>query len=203
MTVKEGYSKRSFPPLPAIFKSKKYVKGDPSPKSYSCFYDIFLLISWRKSFVKAFLRFVKFSRSYEVTVFWIKRKWRHSREYRKHFTLVFFAYFWSYGERIFYKPLWCFWLFFMNLQSFASQRDVTHTNELKQYGKCGLHINFWNFWLMTFCFMVKKDCFKQKLFLWPQVPFNKHLLWKKDKKIIKFYTKLPGNIYNLTPVTKH
>ena len=36
----------------------------------------------------------------------------------------------------------------------------------------GLHVNFWIFWWMLFCFMMKKDHFKQKLLLWPKVHFK-------------------------------
>ena len=32
---------------------------------------------------------------------------------------------------------------------------------------------------MPSCFMVKKHHFKQKLLLWPQIPFNKEFLTKK------------------------
>ena len=37
---------------------------------------------------------------------------------------------------------------------------------------CGLHVNFWKFWLTLFSFMIKKDHLKLKLLLWPQFPFN-------------------------------
>ena len=50
--------------------------------------------------------------------------------------------------------------------------DVTHTNKHTKHANCGLHVNFWNFLLMPFCFMMKKDHFKQRLLLWPQVLFN-------------------------------
>ena len=42
----------------------------------------------------------------------------------------------------------------------------------KQNVNCGLHVNFWNFFKMSFCFMMKKDHFKPKMLLWPQVPFK-------------------------------
>ena len=37
-------------------------------------------------------------------------------------------------------------------------------NEHKKHVNCGLHVNFWNFLLMLFCFMLKNDNFKQKFF---------------------------------------
>ena len=55
--------------------------------------------------------------------------------------------------------------------------DVIHANEQTKYANCGLHVNFWNFLLMSFCSVMKKDHFKQKLLRWPQVPFSKHWLY--------------------------
>ena len=43
---------------------------------------------------------------------------------------------------------------------------------LQKHVNCKLHVNFWNFLLMSFCFMMKKDRFKEKLLLWSQVPFK-------------------------------
>ena len=43
--------------------------------------------------------------------------------------------------------------------------DVIHANEGTKYAACG----------MQFCFMMKKDNFKQKLFVWSQVPFKRFL----------------------------
>lgn len=52
--------------------------------------------------------------------------------------------------------------------------DVIPMNEHTWYANanCGIHVNFWSFRLMSFCLMIKKDRFKLKLLLWPQVPFN-------------------------------
>ena len=38
-----------------------------------------------------------------------------------------------------------------------SVSDVIRVNKLKLYVNCGLHVNFWKFWLMLFCLMMKKD----------------------------------------------
>ena len=43
--------------------------------------------------------------------------------------------------------------------------DVLHGNEHTKQANCGWHVNFLNFLLMPFCFMIKKDHFKQKFFL--------------------------------------
>ena len=51
--------------------------------------------------------------------------------------------------------------------------DFILTNRHTEHANCGLHINFWNFWLMPFCFMIQKDYFKPKLLLWPQSSFKK------------------------------
>ena len=50
--------------------------------------------------------------------------------------------------------------------------DVTHANEYAKHANCGLHVNFWSFLIISFCFLMKKDHFKEKLLLWPQVPFK-------------------------------
>ena len=41
--------------------------------------------------------------------------------------------------------------------------DVVPANEHTQYANFGLHVNFWDFWSMPFCNMIKKDRFNQKL----------------------------------------
>ena len=38
-----------------------------------------------------------------------------------------------------------------------SVSDVIRVNKLKLYVNCGLHVNFWKFWLMLFSLMMKKD----------------------------------------------
>ena len=38
--------------------------------------------------------------------------------------------------------------------------NVIHANKPTKNANCGLHINFCNFLLMRFCFMMKKDYFK-------------------------------------------
>ena len=68
-------------------------KVDLRPKPLSCFYDLFLLIHEKRVLYKVLLRSVPFSRSYEVTKFWIRRKWRHPWEYRKHYIFGFLCIF--------------------------------------------------------------------------------------------------------------
>ena len=50
--------------------------------------------------------------------------------------------------------------------------DVINTIGHTYNANDGLHVNFWKCWLMLFCFMIKKDCFKQKFLLLPQFSFN-------------------------------
>ena len=38
--------------------------------------------------------------------------------------------------------------------------DIIHINEHTKYPNNGLHVNLWNFLLMTLCFMMKKVHFK-------------------------------------------
>ena len=37
--------------------------------------------------------------------------------------------------------------------------DVIHANEQTKYANCDLHVNFWNFLLMSFCLVTKKNHF--------------------------------------------
>ena len=59
--------------------------------------------------------------------------------------------------------------------------DAIHTNEHTKHAKCGLHVNFWVFLLMSSSFTMKKDYFKQKLLLWSQVPFK---IFSKDYLVL-------------------
>ena len=61
---------------------------------------------------------------------------------------------------------------FRIIKLYLDVSDVTHANEHTKHANCSLYVNLWNFWLMPSCFMMKKDHFKQKLLLWPQVPFK-------------------------------
>ena len=63
-----------------------------------------------------------------------------------------------------------FWL----IKLYFDLNDIIHANKHTEYANCGLAVNFWIFSLMSSCFMMKKDHFKQKLFIWRQVPF-KHI----------------------------
>ena len=47
--------------------------------------------------------------------------------------------------------------------------DVIHANEHTVCVNCGLRGSFWDFLLMSFCFMMKNNHVKQKLLLWSQV----------------------------------
>ena len=40
--------------------------------------------------------------------------------------------------------------------------DTIAANEYKYHAKCGLHVNFWSFLLMSFCFMIEKVCKAKK-----------------------------------------
>ena len=121
-----------------------------------------------------------------VTKFWIQLKWRHAREYTERFTpgflCFFFFFFASFMEK---NPLINFygafdhfsWTYevamFWMIKLYLNEIDVIHANEHTKHANCGLHVNFWIFLLMSFCFMMKKkNHFKQKLLLWPQVSFK-------------------------------
>ena len=75
--------------------------------------------------------------------------------------------------------------------------DVIHANEHAIYANCGLHVGLWNFSLMLFCFMMQMDHVKQKLLLWPQIPFKLNFC---------FMTQIRGNltlIYRVDPSWKY
>ena len=71
-----------------------------------------------------------------------------------------------------------FWI----IKLFLDVSDVIHAKEHKKHANRGLYVKFflleffWNFLLMQFSFMMKKDNFKQKLLLYPQVPYKRLLL---------------------------
>ena len=105
------------------------------------------------------------SESHKVTKFWIKHKWRHTRKYTKHFIPGFLCIFCqSYGEKSSYKVLLCIWQFYKKSYGIANvwliklYLDVSEAIHANEYRK---HL-FYN----------KKEHVKQKLLLWPQVPFN-------------------------------
>ena len=53
------------------------------------------------------------------------------------------------------------------------ESNVIHANENIKSANYNLHANFWNFWSIYFCFVMKKNHFTEKLLLWPQVPLKK------------------------------
>ena len=50
--------------------------------------------------------------------------------------------------------------------------EVIHASVDIKYANCKLPVNFQIFLLMTFCFMMKKNNFQQKMILWAQFPFK-------------------------------
>ena len=117
--------------------------------------------------------FDQFPRSYEVTKFCIRRTWRHTREWRYFFLACSCKF---YEEWTFNKILWCCGLFFINYEVAKLRSyevcDVIHAHKHTQYANCGLHVSFLKFWLLPFCFMMKKDFTKQKMLVWSQVLFK-------------------------------
>ena len=93
-------------------------------------------------------------------------------------SLVFFAFF-------FFTNLWSCEVF--NVKPYLNVRETIHTNEQTKHANCGLH-GLRGF--MSFCFKTKKDHFKQKLLLWPQVPFKGFNLCRPS---------VPSPYYSLMP----
>ena len=61
--------------------------------------------------------------------------------------------------------------------------DVIHADEHTKHANCRLYVNFWNFLLKPFYFMMKKDHFKQKLLLWPQASCRHLYIWWNFKAV--------------------
>ena len=60
---------------------------------------------------------------------------------------------------------------FYMIKLYLDAGDAIHANKHTKYANCGSPVKVWI--IMLFCFMMKKDHFKQKLLLWSQVPFRK------------------------------
>ena len=54
-----------------------------------------------------------------------------------------------------------FWM----IKLYVNVSDVIHANDHTKYANCGLPVNFWTFLSTSFCFIIKKDNFKQNLLL--------------------------------------
>ena len=61
------------------------------------------------------------------------------------------------------------------IKLYLDVNDAVHANEHTKHSNHGLHVNIRDFLLLIFCFMMKKNHFKQKLLLSNQVPFKKRL----------------------------
>ena len=128
--------------------------------------------------------FDQFSRSYEATKFWTWREWRHTLECIKYFIPGFFCIFllilWKKNVlhsfmvvlTISHELFTNFWM----IKFCLDVSDVIHANEHTEFANSGLHTNFWKLGLTPFCFVIRKDCFKQKLLLWLHVPSNENLI---------------------------
>ena len=158
-------------------------KGELRAKLHPCFHVRLLLIVWSKSSVQSFVAisadFMQISQSYKVRKICILRMWCHTREYIKHVTPGFLCIFYFYEKKT--PPIIKFYGVFnhfyelvksLTIKLYHWVSDVIRTNEQTKYVTCDLNVNFWNFLQMPFCFMTKKDHFKQKFLLWPQVPLN-------------------------------
>ena len=44
-------------------------------------------------------------------------------------------------------------------RTYEVSSNVIHTNEHTKYADCTLHVKFWNFLPMSFCFIMKKGSF--------------------------------------------
>ena len=80
--------------------------------------------------------------------------------------------------------------------------DAIHENDHTKNANCGLPVNVWIFLLKSFCFMMKKDHFKQKLLFWSQVPFKMLLFHSCEPGFFATGT-LATNGLKIFPLTKN
>ena len=130
-----------------------------------------ILIKWRKKNLLqiSVVFWLVFLKLHEVTKFWIWYEWRHNHECTKHLTPGFL---WIFFVKFMKKEL--FIQFYGRFDHFSwtcvvvklemiklclGGSEVIHASEDKLYANCGLHVNFWKFWLMPFCFIMTKDHF--------------------------------------------
>ena len=51
-----------------------------------------------------------------------------------------------------------------NLKLCLDVGDVFHDNQHLQLANSGLHVSFWNLWVISFCFMMKKDIWNKSCY---------------------------------------
>ena len=126
--------------------------------------------------------FGQFSLSFEVAKLWIRRKWRHTHEYTKHFTAgflyIFLLILW---RKNLYKKFTEFLTIFhelMKLQDFEWLTCVP--TKVMSSTQMNIHNMLIITYMLTFgifgqylWFVMKKVHFKQELLPWPQVPLKK------------------------------
>ena len=166
-------------------------KGDQRPKLHPCFYGIFLLVSRREresplqSFVTFWSVFTKLWGCKVLDLMWLISYLQMYITLHSLLSLHIFVYFMK--KEPFTKPyvfnhfsVTCEVTNIWWIKLWINASDVITTKEQTKYANWGLHVILWNFWLMSYCFKMKKDFFMQKMLLWPQVPFksrvNRHSL---------------------------
>ena len=111
--------------------------------------------------------------SLEVTKFSIRHEWCHTRDCTKQLSLVFVNFMEKEHFTHFYGRFDNFsWTYevakFWMIKLCLDVSDVIHKNKHTLY-VC-LTYKLSEVWLMQYCFMMRKNHFKNKLFLWSQVP---------------------------------
>ena len=118
---------------------------DLRAKLHTSFYDIFLLIFWRKSYQKKVIKLQSLEFSISDTI---------PTNVQNISLLVFFAFFVSFMEKK--PPLKFIGVFvhflrtyevpkFSMIKSYLDISDVIRVYEHSKYAYCGLHVNFWIF----------------------------------------------------------
>lgn len=105
------------------------------------------------------------------------------------FPLHFFLVLWKKAPPTKFYSVLTMFMKFSTIQLYLDLTNIIHANENTKYATCTLHVNFWNFSSIPFCFTMKKDHFRQTLLLWFQVPFKDENLLAGEKlfSVIKFF----------------
>ena len=150
------------------------VKGNLRPKTHHCFYGITLFIFYgKRALNKVLWCFDQFPRSYEVAKFWLQLEWCHTLKFTNShpihswFPMHIFV---NFIEKELFTHIYgrvdhLSWAYevpkFWVIKLCHDISDVIHTNKLIQYADCGLHVNFWKFCLIQFCFTTRKSYFER------------------------------------------
>ena len=145
-----------------VNKIKTYSKGDWGLNFTPVLLHIYINFMEKEPSTKFHGVLVIFSRSCEVPKLWIQRKWPYPTNVRNISTLNFWLIFFNFMKKK--PPTECYGVFdhfsrSYKVMKFRMTRWCFNVSDVK----CGIYLNFWNFLLRWFCFMITMDYFKQNM----------------------------------------